>query len=316
MLKIMIKPKCLKKGDKVALLAPSSPVDEEKLELSIESVRFIGLEPVLYPSCTMKHGYLAGQDFARAMDLNAAFADDKIKGIFCLRGGYGLMRILSMLDYKVIKKNPKLLLGYSDITALHTVLNKLCKLVTLHSPMPTRGWNTLDPLSLKCLTDNIFASEAMGAAPSVPDEPIETIYPGQAEGLITGGNLSLLAGTLGSSYEINTKGKILFIEDVDEKNYRIDKGLTALALAGKFEDCAGIILGTWANCGDPDVPPEDNLTLTEIFNEVVRPFKKPTINNFRAGHIYPQISFPMGVRTRLDATNKTVTFLEAGTTHK
>lgn len=314
MMLIMIKPKCLKKGDRVALIAPSSPVSEEKLEMSIASVRFLGLEPVLYPSCTMKHGYLSGQDFARAMDINTAFSDEKIDGIFCLRGGYGMMRILNMLDYKMIKKNPKLLLGYSDITALHTALNKLSSLVTLHSPMPTRGWNTLDPLSLKCLMDNIFSSKALGLAPQVPEQPIETIYPGDAEGPITGGNLSLLTGTLGSPYEVNTKGKILFIEEVEEKNYRIDKGLTALALAGKFEDCAGIILGTWADCGDPDSPPEDNLTLNDIFNEVIKPYKKPCINNFRAGHIYPQISFPMGVKTRLDATNGTVTFLEAATT--
>jgi muramoyltetrapeptide carboxypeptidase len=125
--------------------------------------------------------------------------------------------------------------------------------------------------------------------------------------------LSLLVATLGSPYEVDTKDKILFIEDVDEKNYRIDRGLTSLALAGKFDDCSGIILGTWADVGDPGLEPEKNLTLHQIFDEVVKPFKKPTINNFRAGHIYPQITIPMGALTELDASNGTVTFLEAAT---
>lgn len=309
----MIKPKVLKEGYRIALIAPSSPVTDEKLELSIESVKFLDLEPIVYPSCTMKHGYLAGLDLLRAKDINHAFLDTSIDGIFCIRGGYGVTRLLNMLDYEMIKENPKILLGYSDITGLHTVLNMRCSLTTIHAPMPTRGWNTLDSLSLKSLTDNIFSSEPVGQAPTIEGEPIEIINPGLTEGLTIGGNLSLLTATLGSPYEINTKDKILFIEDVDEKHYRLDKGLTSLALSGKFKDCAGIILGTFADCDDKDTDPQDNLTLSQIFEEVVKPFGKPTIRNFRAGHIYPHITIPMGVKTRLDATNGTVTFLESAT---
>lgn len=309
----MLKPKPLKPGDRIALIAPSSPVDEDKLIQAIDSVKFLGLIPVLYPSATMTHGYLSGPDEARAADVNSAFADPNIDGIFCLRGGYGVTRILDRIDFKMIAKNPKLFLGYSDITGLHVALNQLCNLVTLHAPMPSRGFHTLDPVTLQSLTGCIFSASAPGLAPDIEDERIETIHPGVATGPLVGGNLSLLAATLGSPYEVDTKNKILFIEEVDEKNYKVDRGLTSLALARKFSDCKGILLGTWADVGDPDVAEEKNLTLHQIFEEVVKPFGKPTINNFRAGHIYPQITIPMGAKARLNATDGTVEFLEAAT---
>lgn len=312
-IRIMIKPKPLKKGDRVALIAPSSPVNDEKFKLSLNSINYIGLEPVVFKSCTLKHGYLAGKDEERAADINSAFKDPSINGIFCLRGGYGVTRLLNLLDYKAIAENPKLFLGYSDITGLHTVLNQKCNLATLHSPMPTRGWDTLDSLSLDVLNTMLFESKPLGIVPTPDGEPLETVVDGVAEGIITGGNLSLLAGTLGSPYEIDTNGKILFFEDVDEKHYRLDKAITALALAGKFSDCAGVIVGTFANSDDPDVKEEDNLPIRQIIEEVIVPFKKPTLNNFRAGHVYPNISIPMGTTVKLDATNQFVEYLESFT---
>lgn len=309
----MTRPKHLKPGDRIALIAPASPVDKDKIEQTVESVKFLGLKPVLYPSVTMTHGYLSGPDAARAADINNAFADPGIDGIFCVRGGYGVTRILNRIDFKMISENPKLFLGYSDITGLHVALNQLCNLTTLHGTMPSRGWCNLDPATFCILAENLFCPIPVGPAPCIEGEPIEIIHPGTAVGPVVGGNLSLLVAALGSPYEVNAKDKILFIEDVDEKNYRVDRGLTSLALAGKFQDCSGIILGTWADVGDPGLEPEKNLTLCQIFNEVVKPFGKPTINNFRAGHVYPQITIPMGALTELDATNGTVEFLEAAT---
>jgi muramoyltetrapeptide carboxypeptidase len=309
----MIKPKHLKPGDRIALIAPSSPVDENKLIQAIESVKFMGLIPILFPSATMSHGYLSGPDKIRASDVNNAFEDPNIDGIFCLRGGYGITRILDRIDFKMISENPKMFLGYSDITALHVALNQLSSLVTFHAPMPSRGWMTLDPLTLQSLTDMIFSSLPAGLTPRIDEEPVEIINPGTATGPLIGGNLSLLAATLGSPYEMDSKNKLIFIEEVEEKNYKVDRGLTSLSLAGKFRDCKGIVLGTWADVGDPDLPPEKNLTLREIFDEVVKPCGKPVINNFRAGHIYPQITIPFGVKTRLDATSGTVAFLEGAT---
>jgi muramoyltetrapeptide carboxypeptidase len=309
----MTRPKHLKSGGRIALIAPASPVDEDKIEQTVESVKFMGLKPVLFPSLSMTHGYLSGPDELRAADVNNAFADPDIDGVFCVRGGYGVTRILNRIDFQMISKNPKLFLGYSDITGLHVALNRLSNLITLHTTMPSRGWRTLDPITFCSLAENLFCPIPAGPVPFIDGEPIETIYPGTAVGPFVGGNLSLLVAALGSPYEVDTKEKLLFIEDVDEKNYRIDRGLTSLALAGKFRDCSGIILGTWADVGDPGLEPEKNLTLCQIFNEVVKPFGKPTINNFRAGHIYPQITIPMGALAELDATNGTVTFLEAAT---
>lgn len=309
----MTKPKHLKPGDRIALISPASPVDDDKIAQTIESVKFLGLKPVLYSSLIKTHGYLSGTNAVRAADVNNAFADPDIDGIFCVRGGYGVTRILNCIDFDMISRNPKIFLGYSDITGLHVALNQLCNLITLHATMPSRGWSTLDPLTYCSLAENLFCPVPAGPAPCIKGEPVEVINPGTATGPIVGGNLSLLAATLGSPYEVNAKNKILFIEEVDEKNYRVDRSLTSLALAGKFHDCSGIILGTWADVGDPGLEPRKNLTLRQIFDEVVKPFGKPTINNFRAGHIYPQITIPMGALTELDATNGTVTFLEAAT---
>ncbi len=306
----MIKPNPLKPGSRVALVAPSSPVGEEKLSLSLESIRFLGFTPVLYPSCTMQNGYLAGTDKARAKDINDAFSNAEIDGVFCLRGGYGAMRILPLLNYDLIKSNPKVFVGYSDITALHTVINELCGFITFHAPMPTAGYHTMDYFSLESLSDAIFGSKLGGRVFNPPDEPLISLCPGKAKGIMAGGNLSVLASTLGSPYEINTKGKILFIEDVDERPYRIDKSLTALDLAGKLDDCEGIVSGTFSNCEEKELEPSMTLTLSQILKQVIGQKKKPALHNFRAGHIYPQSTIPMGAKTYLDADNGILRFME------
>ena len=294
----MIWPTPLKYGDKVAITAPSSPVSDEKLEMSVESIKFLGLEPVVMPSCNMAHGYLAGPDKQRADDINASFADDTIKGIFCLRGGYGTTRLLPMLDFNMIKNNPKVFIGYSDISSLHFNINQKCNLVTFHGPMPTTDYRVHEGFTNDSLRTCLFAPEKLKTIGNPEGEEIITLREGYAKGTLVGGNISLMAGTLGSPYEIDTKGKILFIEDVDEMPFRLDKMLTALALAGKFRDCEGIILGTFERCEEADHP---SLTLREIFEEVVLPWNKPTILNLRAGHIYPQSTLPMGAEVSFDA---------------
>ena len=294
----MIWPTPLKYGDKVAITAPSSPVSDEKLEMSVESIKFLGLEPVVMPSCNMAYGYLAGPDKQRADDINAAFADDTIKGIFCLRGGYGTTRLLPMLDFDMIKNNPKVFIGYSDISSLHFNINQKCSLVTFHGPMPTTDYRVHEGFTNDSLRTCLFAPEKLKTIGNPEGEEIITLREGFAKGTLVGGNLSLMAGTLGSPYEVDTKGKILFIEDVDEMPFRLDKMLTALALAGKFIDCEGIILGTFERCEEADHP---SLTLREIFEEVVLPWNKPTILNLRAGHIYPQSTLPMGAEVSFEA---------------
>ncbi len=310
------KPEPLKLGDRVALAAPSSPVPPSILETSISSINYLGLEPVVMPSCHMVHGYLSGPDRQRADDINKAFADPSIKGIFCLRGGFGATRLLPLLDYHMIRKNPKVFLGYSDITALHTAFNQLCGFITFHGPMPNTSYSRMDSYSLDSLKQNLFSAQPPGTVINPPHQPLKAVYPGKARGLVTGGNLSLLQGTLGSPYEVDTKDKILFLEDVGERPYRLDKALTALSLAGKFRDCSGIILGTFTECQEPDadaVPPNTRiagsvLTIQQIIDEVVRPWGKPTIANLRAGHVAPQCTIALGMEASFDTLSMTLCF--------
>lgn len=294
----MIWPEPLKPGDKVAVTAPSSPVSDEKFEMSVESIKFLGLDPVVMPSCHMSHGYLAGPDKQRADDINTAFADNTIKGIFCLRGGYGTTRLLPMLDFEMIRNNPKVFIGYSDISSLHFNFNQKCGLITFHGPMPTTDYRVHEGFTNDSLRACLFAPEKLKTIGNPEGEEIKTLREGFAKGTLTGGNLSLLAGTLGSPYEIDTRGKILFIEDVDEEPYIIDKNLTALSLAEKFSDCSGIILGTFERCTPQDHP---TLSLMKIFEEIVVPYNKPTILNLRSGHIYPQSTLPMGAEVSFEA---------------
>ena len=307
------KPKALKTGDKIGVVAPSSPVRNRELISIVETtIENMGFKPIMYPSCYEIHGFLSGTDKVRAEDINNAFGNNDIDGILCLRGGYGTPRILSMLDYSIIKNNPKVFIGYSDITGIHMVLNKICRMVTFHGPTGTSDCfieNNKNSYTKQILSKNIFKTKPLGIVENLGDEEIVTVNGGQAEGEIIGGNLSLLVSTLGSSYEIDTKGKIFFIEEVGEYNYKIDRMLNSLALAGKFEDCNGVILGTWKGCSKEH--DKYSLDLITMFNEIIKPFGKPVINNFRAGHVNPQITIPFGTKVRLDADKKEVEFLES-----
>ena len=304
-------PQALQAGDKIALTAPSSPVPKANLEAAVASIRHLKLEPVVMPSCRLHHGYLAGPDQQRADDLNEAFAAKQIRGIFCLRGGFGATRLLPLLDFQSIRKNPKVFVGYSDITALHSAINKLCGFVTFHGPMPNTDYRRMDAFTLASLKRNLFSPETLTCIDNPPHHRMEILNAGRAEGMLTGGNLSLLTGTLGSPYEVDTTDKLLFIEDVGERPYRLDKAFTALSLAGKFKDCRGILLGTFSDCEEPpqDTVPRDtviaadSLQIAEIVKEVILPWGKPVLWNLRAGHIYPQSTLPMGAGLRLDLSD-------------
>lgn len=318
---MIIKPKPLQQGDSVAIIAPSSPTDPHKVDKAVKAISALGLNPIIYPSCYKKHGHLAGLDWERAKDINDAFSNPDIKGIICLKGGMGSTRLLTKLDYEMISQNPKVFVGYSDITGLHMAFNKLCRMVTYHGPMALSDMYIFseDKISIEAFTceslyNNIFTSEAAGAITNPAGHKLEVLVDGVAEGELIGGNLSLLVSTLGSPYELDAKGKILFIEDTNEATYVVDRMLTALALAGKFKDCAGVILGTWNKC----LPETKNsyegedLSLQTIFEEVIMPFGKPTILNFPAGHSYPQVTMAFGTIVRLDTSKPEVVFWESG----
>lgn len=318
---MIIKPKYLRPGDRVAIIAPASAADPKAVKDAEIRVRAMGLDPVMYPTCFTRKGYLSADDEDRAADINNAFADKNIKGIICLRGGYGTPRILNMLDYDMIKQNPKIFMGFSDITALHIAFNQICRMATYHGPMATSGFGKVknnhvdfEEYTYESMKKCIFTDKAIGRVSNPPGEELGSLAEGIAEGELIGGNLSLLAATLGSPYELDARGKILFIEDVEEPVYKIDRMLTSLSLSGKFSDCEGIILGTWSNCVQENKDNDEayDLPLDEVFISTLKKFKKPIITNLRAGHNWPQPTLPFGTRVRMDAGKKEIVFLESG----
>lgn len=319
--KKMKHPKPLKKNDKVAVIAPSSPTDREKVDRAEKSIKKMGLKPVMFPSCYEAHGHLAGTDEIRAKDINEAFLSPDIRGIFCLKGGTGSTRLLPLLDYEAIGKNPKVFLGYSDITALHVAFNRICKMITYHGPMGIsdvfdlqQNGGEFEPYTYNLLKKNLFETEPLGEIQNPSGEKIGILHGGIDQGRLIGGNLSLVSYTLGSKYEINPKGKILFLEDVDEPVYKIDNMLMSLKLSGKLAEARGIILGTFSRCNPEEKTSYKgrDLELLEVFKEILLPLQKPIIFNFRAGHNHPNITFPLGAKVKLDANQGKVWFLEAG----
>ena len=299
----MIAPVKLAKGDIVAITAPSGPCEPSKVNLALRAVEKLGLRPYVMESCYSRHGYFAGKDSLRASDIMNAFKDPKIKGIFSLRGGYGVQRLLPLLDYNLIAANPKIFTGYSDIAALHIVLNQICHLITYHAPMAATELPEIDEWSLRSFLGNVMQGHTPTkltfdcVAPSAGSfsgtgefSVIETSGNagpfGGVTGILAGGNLSLLASSLGTPYEIDTDGKILFIEEIQEEPYRVDRMLLQLKHAGKLNDCQAILLGSFF--------PETNKTLIQAIEEILIPTGKPLGINFSCGHSLPTATLPLG----------------------
>jgi len=296
-------PPSLYPGARMALLAPSSAVSAQKLETAVELVRSLGLEPVVYPSCREgnRRGGFAADDGQRAKDLQDAFSAPSIQGIWCVRGGYGAGRLLPLLNWREIARHPKVFCGYSDVTALHIALNKCCGMVTYHTPMPATSLVPEDGFTLACLRRALFG--ALSGPMPLGDKTV-TLSPGRARGVLCGGNLSLVRDSLGTPWELDTRGKLLFLEEVGERPCRVDVMLTQLRNAGKLDGCAGFLLGGWTDC----VPDRDeaSLTLEEIFRELLLPTGKPILANLPAGHLLPSMSLPLGAMAVLDADQKTL----------
>ncbi|PUA31837.1 MAG: LD-carboxypeptidase [Zestosphaera tikiterensis] len=303
-----VRPKALKKGDVIGFVAPARPVEPSKLERAVRFVEGFGFKVKVGRSCYLRHGYLAGEDGVRASDLMNMFVDPEVSAVFAVRGGYGSLRLLNLLDYGLISKNPKVLLGYSDITALHIALNQKAGLITFHGPMPTVEFisEELDEVTKEYLIKALTTSEPLG---EIAGE--EMLVKGFAEGEVVGGNLSLIVSTLGTPYEIDTKGKILVLEEVNEKPYRVDRMLTQLRLSGKLDQAAGIVLGHFTNCETDN--PEESLTLNQVFEEVLKPLNKPILKGVKFGHGKPNITIPLGVKASIDPKEVALIIEESAT---
>ena len=308
----MLYGKRLKLGDTIGLIGPSGTVREAgAVDQAIAYMKELGFHVKVGESAHAKYGYLSGTDEMRARDINAMFADKEVDAIVCTRGGYGTMRMLDLLDYDVIRANPKVFVGFSDITALHIAFFEKCGLVTFHGPMATR-WKPefTDGFTQPGFYNAVMKAQPLGVLVNAPDyHERKTVNSGCAEGLLVGGNLSLIAGTIGTPYEINTKDRILFIEEIGERTYCVDRMLTQLRLAGKFEDCAGVVFGDFNDC--PVEYPEFGLTLEEVIRDVVSSCGKPIFTGLQAGHVSPKLTLPLGTRCRMDADRCTLEVLEA-----
>jgi muramoyltetrapeptide carboxypeptidase len=303
-----VKPKALCTGDTVGIIAPASPLDREYVDQAVALFQGFGYQTKLGESVYQSYGYLSGSDACRATDVEQMFADSTVKAIICIRGGYGATRILDLLDYDMIQKNPKIFVGYSDITALHLALQKKAGLVTFQGPVMGELATSYDPFSWYILFQHITESKAFGVYREPADMFQFTITDGMAEGVLVGGNLSLLTSTLGTPYEIDTKGKIWLIEDVDEQPYRIDRMLTQLRSAGKLQEANGIIFTDFANC-EP-VRPDKSLTVPQILHDIVKPLGIPSYYGLKAGHCSPNVTIPLGIHAKMDATAGSLEILE------
>lgn len=294
----------LQKGARVALVAPSGPTKADSLAMAVNAVQAKGLEPVVYDSCRSTHGYFAGEDALRAQDLQSAFLDPAIDGILCLRGGYGMQRILPLLNIPAMAATGKWFGGYSDITALHTPLNAL-GLTTYLCPMPSTDWGDMDESTDISLEQALFGTQTVLQNP--PAFPHRALHGGKAVGRLCGGCLSLLTSSLGTPYALHPEGGILFLEDVDEAYYSIDRMLTHLRNAGVLQACNGIVLGHWADCTQKNDP---GLPLETVLEELLLPLGKPILSGFCCGHKHPTLTLPLGECAELDADAGTITILE------
>jgi muramoyltetrapeptide carboxypeptidase len=309
------KPPRLRPGDRVALVKPAGFVaDEFDLQLTLEAITAMGLVPVPAPHWKDRFGYLAGTDRDRAADLNAAFADKSISAILAVRGGWGSARILPLLDWKTIRANPKLLVGFSDITALHLAFQARGGFPTIHGPNAGSSWTRY---SWNAFRELVFDGKLplYRNLPGDDDRLVQrkgrtrTIRAGKAQGPLLGGNLTVMAHLVGTPWLPSFDGAILFIEDVDEAEYRIDRMLTQLGQAGILRRLAGIVFGQCTNCRAEGG--SSGFTLGDVLRQHLEPLGIPAYSGAMFGHVDDQFSLPVGCRAEIDADAGTIRLLES-----
>ena len=312
----VVKPRRLAAGDTVGLVAPASATfNSMDLEIARESLQGLGLTVKVGKHLLGRHGYLAGSDKDRAADINTFFADASVRAVLPIRGGWGSSRVLPYLDFDGIRKNPKVVLGFSDITALLLSIHARTGLVTFHGPNGLGRW---DAWSVDHLKRVLFNGEAVRMenpkelsdrnSLTPTENRVQTITPGTARGRLLGGNLTVLTAILGSPYLPEWEGAILFLEDVGEDLYRVDRMFTQLKLAGVLDRIRGVVFGTCAECG----PGEGfaSLTMEEILADHIKPLGVPAWFGAMIGHQMPQWTVPVGIDATIDATHGTITLNE------
>jgi muramoyltetrapeptide carboxypeptidase len=314
-----IKPPALRSGDTIAFVAPSGPVNVAQLQEYARALDRDGFRVILPSGIDRREGYLAGSDEQRANELNAMIRDPDVRAIFPARGGYGLTRILDRLDYQALRDNPKIIIGYSDITALHLAVARKAKVVTFHSPVPLSNlyqghlpqFAYAEALFRRAILSSEYQEQASGyritsvaGSQTATAEP-QTLVGGKAQGRLVGGNLTLISATMGTEYEIDPQGGLLFLEDVDEAPYRVDRMLSQLRLSGVLEKVAGVILGDFSH--------QEGATQVEMQGVLRSYFANsgyPVIWKFPLGHVPCNATLPIGVMAEMDADQCWIQLLE------
>src|SRR5580704_2398837 len=308
-----LKPPALQPGDTIGIIAPASNIKRESLEAGCEALRKLGYKTFYLDSILEKDIYFAGSAERRASELDEMFVRDEIRAIICARGGYGANYLLETLNLENIKTHPKIFVGYSDITSLLTYIMDSVGLVTFHGPMVTKDFaheDGVDSASWEAALNGTSAWEVNFG----PESGTKALQPGSAEGILYGGCLSMLVASLGTPYEIHSTGTILFIEDMAEKPYQIDRMLMQLKLAGKFADVRGIVFGEMLDCVQKK---DQGYTLEEVILRVVGDLRVPVVYGLRSGHVsHKNVTLPVGVRAELQVSGRHMSFriLEPATT--
>ncbi len=311
-------PALLKPGDTIMFVAPAGVVDRDQVMLAKKRLEERGYQVIIRDDMFSAEGYLAGSDKRRAEELMQAFRDPNVDAIFPVRGGYGVMRILEMLDYDVIRQNPKLVIGYSDITALHAAMNSHGGMVSYHSPVPMAGLGSeenLTPFSAKyffrAIEENPDSQKDYTIAiPSDVSQPV-SLGTGTARGRLTGGNLSLVAALEGTPYAIDTQDAILLIEDVSEAPYRIDRMLRQLQLSGKLQSLRGAVLGQFTNTEEREKNEieDPRFSAEGVLRQYFEPLNIPVLMNFPIGHHEMNCTVPLGGEVEIDADQATLSII-------
>lgn len=308
----------LRSGDKIGMTAPAYLLSEDALQSSIENLKLLGFEPVYSDKILGRHGYFSGTDKERAEDFNNMIKNPEIKGIIFAAGGYGCTRILDMIDYKAIKKNPKVIMGFSDDTALINTIYKKTGLITFHGPVAKifdSDYSRKQFMDVVMYpTDKYTIESSADDLLKAFDEKIYeryTITPGKVSGELVGGNLTLLSAMMGTPYQINLKNKIVMVEDVGEEPYRIDRMLTQLIASGELAKARGIVFGVNNDCDISEKTNAPNsFTLREVIEDRIKPLNIPAVHGLSFGHISNNFTFPIGIEAELDTMSMTIKLME------
>lgn len=312
----IIKPPRLKSGDTVGLICPAAPAyNREELKTIEESMLALGLKVKYGKNFWNRYGYLAGTDAERAADVNAMFADESVNMILCVHGGWGCARILPLLDYGLIRQNPKIIIGYSDVTALLLGIHAKTGLVTFHGPVGSSTWNEFSVDYFKNVLMNAESvtmknPKIIGDNLAQTNDRISAINNGVSQGKLLGGNLTVLSHLIGTEYVPNWNNSIFFAEDISEAPYSVDRMITHLKLAGIFNEINGFVFGKCTDC-KPGGGGYGSLTLEDIWRDHIKPLNKPAFTGTMIGHIEDKFTIPLGINAEINANKGTIQLLEA-----